>query len=58
MSKVNDQYQLNNYEKEAADHAEVHPRYAEGAFGYEEGSDHPADHQEVLYRPEAVKIWF
>jgi len=57
VSEVYDENELDEYEEEASHQPEVHPHLAEVAVGHPrdpEGSNHPADDQEIFESPKTV----
>jgi hypothetical protein len=52
VSEVNNQHKLDDDETEATDHAEDHPRLSELSLRYEECSDDPTNHKQILNTPE------
>ena len=56
MSKINDQYQLNQYEQESADETEIHPGRTKSSvfvLGDEKRSDNSSDEHQIFQSPES-----
>lgn len=53
MREVDNEHQLDDYEPEAADHAEHHPRARERPLRDEERADDTANHEQVFDAPES-----
>lgn len=54
MGKVDYKNELNHYEEESSDQPEIHPGFAERAFGYEKRTDNTADYDQIFQSPKSV----